>query len=389
MTSMKGTIRISWEKEEIDTHFEGNRMKKRFGGDDEVAGDLGGGEEGVEKQRPMVRRIAITTAVLAGSLLLSARAQDRGVKVFEQVSGAVAWVESISTDTLHQYRGSGVVLKAQGLLITNFHVYKSGGTLSARLGDTPLRLGNILCADKARDVLVVNVLGTTPAAAWNAVPVLSIINSDALRPGMDAYAIGNPRGVELTIAHGLVSGVRPNTKDTAQKLVQFSAPISEGNSGGALVDARGGLIGIPTVWYSDGGGQALNFAIPMERVMDAAAEGRNDLPLADERWLRTWRRWRMGECATVLDTLSLLVAENGPNSLTAAYLVARCFQRSGDLKNARTAYESLLASDPTHAYATWRLGEVFHTAGDKLAGMEQQVRAVRLDDRLRNGPPRY
>jgi hypothetical protein len=92
--------------------------------------------------------------------------------------------------------------------------------------------------------------------------------------------------------------------------------------------------------------QPLDFATPMEQVMAAAALGRNDLPAPDARWLRTWRRWRMGECATVLDTLGLIAAENGPNSITAFYLLARCIQRSGDLKTARTAYESLLASDP-------------------------------------------
>lgn len=329
------------------------------------------------------------TVLFAGLLAPNAQAQDHGSTIYARVSGAVAWVESISTDSLHRYRGSGVVLKDQGLLVTNFHVYKSGGTLTARLGNTPLHLGNILCADKARDILVVNVLGTTPKAAWDAVPALPIVYSPALRPGMDAYALGNPRGVELTISYGLVSGMRPNRQDTAQKLIQFSAPVSEGNSGGALVDARGALIGIPTVWFSDGGGQALNFAIPMERVEDATVEARNDLPAPDARWLRTWRRWRMGECATVLDTLGLIAAENGPNSITAFYLMARCIQRSGDLKTARTAYESLLASDPTHAYATWRLGEVLHAAGDKLAGMEQHVRAVRLDDNLREGPPPY
>jgi len=331
----------------------------------------------------------LATLLLAGSFAESAHAQDHGAKVYAQVSGAVAWVESISTDSLHQYRGSGVVLKNQGLLVTNFHVYQHGGTLTARLGDTPLRLGPILCADRERDVLVVNVLGTTPKEAWDAVPALRIVYSKTLRPGMDAYALGNPRGVELTISHGLVSGVRPNLHDTAQKLIQFSAPISEGNSGGALVDARGALIGIPTVWFSDGGGQALNFAIPMERVEDAEVDARNDLPTPDARWLRTWRRWRMGECNTVMDTLGLIASENGPNSITAAYLVARCYQRSGDLENARRAYEIILASDPTHAYSTWRLGELLHAAGDKLAGMEQQVRAVRLDDRLRSGPPWY
>lgn len=323
------------------------------------------------------------------SVALSVGAQDHGVRIYEQVSGAVAWVESISTDSLHQYRGSGVVLKRQGLLLTNFHVYKSGGTLSARLGDVPLRFANILCADEERDVLVVAITGTTPASAWEQVPALDFVESSALRPGMDAYVLGNPRGVERTIAHGLVSGLRPHTQDTARKLIQFSAPISEGNSGGALVDARGRLIGLPTVWLHDGGGQALNFAIPMERVWDAATEGRNDLPVDDARWLRAWRRWRMEDKAAALDTLLLIAGENGPNSLTALYLVGRTYQMAGNVPAARMAYEKVLQGDPLHAFATWRLGELLFELGEQVEGLELRAKAARLDDRLRTAPPWY
>ena len=328
----------------------------------------------------------VSGLVCAGSLC---RAQDHGARVYEQVSGAVAWVQSVAPDSMTTLRGSGVVLKDRRWLVSNYHVWKNGGVLSARLGDVPLRLGRTITADKERDVLVVEVLGTTPESAWAKVPTLHTANADALKPGMDAYAVGNPRGVELTISYGLVSGLRPNLNDTAQKLIQFSAPISEGNSGGALVDARGTLIGIPTVWFSDGGGQALNFAIPIERVIEAAEHHRNDVPAPDERWLRGVRLYRNGYCQQATDTLVSVVSGGGPFAQKAAYLIARCFQRGGHLKEARAAYESILASDPTDALTCYRLGEVLYAQGETMSALEYKARAVKLNADLATGSPAY
>ena len=318
-----------------------------------------------------------------------AAAQDHGARIYQQVSGAVAWVQSVSPDSMHTLRGSGVVLKERRWLVSNYHVWKNGGVLSARLGEVPLRLGRTIAADAGRDVLIVEVLGTTPESAWESVPALRTANSNTLKPGMDCYALGNPRGVELTISHGLVSGLRPHLNDTAQKLIQFSAPISEGNSGGALVDARGTLIGIPTVWFSDGGGQALNFALPWERVEEAVRATRNDVPPPDERWLRGVRLYREGDCKQATDTLALVATAQGPHTHQAVYLIARCLQRSGLLKEARAAYENIVAADPLDAYATYRLGEVLYAQGEQLAGVELRARAVRIDPGLKDKEPTF
>lgn len=329
---------------------------------------------------------------LFGPLLVlgvCAHAQDHGVRIHQQVSGAVAWVQSVAPDSMSTLRGSGVVLKDRGWLVSNFHVWAQGGVLSARLGDVPLRLGRTITADKDRDVLVVEVLGTTPPGAWAQVPTLPVATAASLLPGMDCYALGNPRGVELTISHGLLSGLRPHLKDPTQKLIQFSAPISAGNSGGALVDARGTLIGIPTVWFDDGGGQALNFALPWDRVLEAVAAPRHDVPPPDEVWLRGWRLYREGDCRQATDTLVKVVVAQGPFARKAAYLIARCFQRSGHLQEARAAYESILAADPADAYTCYRLGEVLFTQGEMRSAMEYKARAMRLDPDLADAEPSY
>ncbi len=269
---------------------------------------------------------------------MPALAQDAGVRVFAQASGAVAWVETLSADSLHHLRSSGVVLKEQGWLLTCFHGFKNGGSIAARLGDVPLQLGAVITADEARDLVVVQVLGTEPASAWKSVPTLATVTSDAIPTGADAYAIGNPNGAELVISYGLVSGLRPFGR-TARKLLQFSAPISEGNSGGALVDSKARLLGLPMAWHADGGGQALNFALPMEEVFAAVASPRNDLPVADTAWLNATQVYRKGECLQAEKLFLGFIDNTNPHARDAAYFSARCLQRTGLTERARAIYE--------------------------------------------------
>jgi S1-C subfamily serine protease len=321
----------------------------------------------------------IGTYLTAILLLLAplAYAQDAGVQVFARAGGAVAWVETISADSLHRARSAGVVLKEKSWLLTTFHGYKHGGTITARLGDTPLVLGPVITADQQRDLVVVQVLGTRPAAAWKQVPALVPVRSDALPIGADGYAIGNPFGAERIISHGLVSGLRP-FGNTGRRLLQFSAPVSEGNSGGALVDRRGRLIGLPMAWHADGGGQALNFALPIEEVFAAVAEPRNDLPVPSEDWLTAARAYRRGDCPQA-QNLFIQVIKNDPlHAHEAAYFSARCMQRAGDLQNAQAVYERLVVIDPLDARSLFRLAEVLLALGETQRAFELRQRAGRL-----------
>ena len=319
--------------------------------------------------------------LLLCTLALPALAQDAGVRVFAQASGAVAWVETLSADSLHHLRSSGVVLKEQGWLLTCFHGFKNGGSIAARLGDVPLQLGAVITADEARDLVVVQVLGTEPASAWKSVPTLATIPSDAIPTGADAYAIGNPNGAELVISYGLVSGLRPFGR-TARKLLQFSAPISEGNSGGALVDSKARLLGLPMAWHADGGGQALNFALPMEEVFAAVASPRNDLPVADTAWLNATQVYRKGECLQAEKLFLGFIDNTNPHARDAAYFSARCLQRTGLTERARAIYEHLVFVDPFDAKSMFRLGEVLLKLGETKRAFELRQEAGRLKPEL-------
>ena len=329
----------------------------------------------------MQRYTTYAAIIFACLFAQRASAQDHGVGIYAETSGAVAWVETISADSLHRTRGSGVVLKNKKWLITTFHGYKHGGAISARLGVTALVLGKVITADERVDLVVMEIVGTDPPNAWANVPDLKTLTSDAIKPGSDVYAIGNPNGAELTISHGLVSGLRP-FGDTGSMLLQFSAPISEGNSGGALVDGKGRLLGLPMAWHADGGGQALNFALPMEAVFATVAGPRNDLPELDDAWVKAAHAYRAGDCAEAFILLAPFVSNTGPQQHEAAYRSARCLQRSGDVKTATAYYESLVVSDPLDAKSIYRLGEVLMEQGEVQRAFELRQRAGRLKPEL-------
>ena len=150
--------------------------------------------------------------------------------------------------------GTGFIVSADGVILTNYHVIKTGNVAAVKFSDgTALAVDGLLAADKNRDLAVIKIHGKT-------FRTLILGNSDQIQIGEDVVAIGNPLGLELTVSNGILSGVRSDEKEGG-KFLQTTAPISHGSSGGPLFNMRGQVIGINSMYYE--GGENLNFAIPV------------------------------------------------------------------------------------------------------------------------------
>jgi S1-C subfamily serine protease len=156
-------------------------------------------------------------------------------------------------------QGSGIVID-NDTIITNCHVIARGKFYSIRQENRSFN-ARLTYADPLRDMCQLDVRNF-------AAPSVVIGDSDKVGVGERIYALGNPRGMELTLSDGLVSALR---KDDAQRLhlIQITAPISPGSSGGGLFDEDGKLIGITTLQRIDG--QNLNLAIPVNWLRDLPA----------------------------------------------------------------------------------------------------------------------
>lgn len=161
--------------------------------------------------------------------------------------------------------GSGFIIRPDGLILTNAHVVAGADTVTVALQGRELR-GRVLGTDPVTDVAVVKVEASN-------LPTVTIGNSDQLRPGEWAIAIGNPLGLDNTVTVGIISATGRSSAevrvpDKRVSFIQTDAAINPGNSGGPLLNQRGEVVGMNTAII--GGAQGLGFAIPIKTVQRIA-----------------------------------------------------------------------------------------------------------------------
>jgi serine protease Do len=214
---------------------------------------------------------------------------------------------SMADPVLERSSGSGVIVDADGYIVTNAHVVERATRLEVELaltatggkpGASVLRrrgrtLGaQIVSIDPETDIAVLKVEA-------KGLPVLPFGDSDGLRPGQLVLAFGSPLGLETSVTMGVVSAVaRQLTPEDPMIYVQTDAPINPGNSGGALVDTEGRLVGISTLIFSQSGGnEGIGFAAPSNIVKNVFTQ------------IRQTGRVRRGEIGVYAQTVTALMAE--------------------------------------------------------------------------------
>jgi len=180
------------------------------------------------------------------------------IHVVETVGPAVISVRRTNAQrNLYDGAGSGVVISPDGYALTNHHVVRGADKLEGVLNDGRVVPAELVGSDPDTDLALLRLAGGGHAAA-------ELGDSDQLRVGELAIAIGNPLGLQATVTAGVVSALRRTLRGEAGRLiedvVQTDAALNPGNSGGALVDAGGRVIGINTAII--GGAQGIAFAIP-------------------------------------------------------------------------------------------------------------------------------
>jgi Do/DeqQ family serine protease len=161
--------------------------------------------------------------------------------------------------------GSGVVIDKGGLILTNNHVIKDADEITVRFSNKQEAKGKVVGTDGKTDLAVIRV------NTKEDLPVARLGNSDSLRVGEWAIAIGNPFGLDHTLTVGVVSATGRSEVGIAayENFIQTDASINPGNSGGPLLNVRGEVIGINTAIVASG--QGIGFAIPINmarKIMD-------------------------------------------------------------------------------------------------------------------------
>ncbi|MGD1068760.1 MAG: trypsin-like peptidase domain-containing protein [Bryobacteraceae bacterium] len=202
----------------------------------------------------MLPRILLGTLVLltAGRGTYAQSTLDPGT-LYKQASPAVVLIEALGSDGKVASTGSGLLVSADGRLLTNYHVIAHAKQATVRLanGDA-YDLVEVITVDKRKDIAFLKI----PAVD---LPFVKLGRSNGVEIGASVYSIGSPLGLQNTLSQGLVSGIRDMD---GYRLFQISAPISHGSSGGPIFNLNGEVIGIAVLTIE--GGQNINFAIPID-----------------------------------------------------------------------------------------------------------------------------
>src|SRR5579872_2266303 len=217
---------------------------------------------------PVVQRAAPAVVNVYAAKTVAAQNPFLDDPIFRRFFGAPGGGEQVQRSL-----GSGVLVDASGLVVTNNHVIDGADQVKVSLSDKREFEAEIVLKDTRSDLAVLRL-----KAAGERFPVIEFSDSDTLQVGDVVLAIGNPFAVGQTVTHGIVSAVARTQVGISdyQFFIQTDAAINPGNSGGALVDTSGRLVGINTAIFSrSGGSQGIGFAIPanMVKVVVASAQG--------------------------------------------------------------------------------------------------------------------
>jgi S1-C subfamily serine protease len=214
--------------------------------------------------RSFIDHRVIAAAILVSPFTLGAqqgRLQDEAT-IIRVARAATPSVVSVTTPGVGS--GSGIIIRADGVVITNAHVVASASQVEIGLADGRRAIGQVLGRDPRVDIAVVRV-------ALNNLPAATLGNSDQLEVGQTAIAIGNPEGLERTVTTGIISAINRSPMGfEVGGLIQTDAAINPGNSGGPLLDSQGRVIGINSAILR--GTTGLGFAVPINVAQDIATQ---------------------------------------------------------------------------------------------------------------------
>jgi len=217
--------------------------------------------------QPLVAQVPAGSIAGANENFISAAVDKTGSAVVRiNSSRKVTSRSSESGQAIARGTGSGFIVKSDGLVMTNAHVVDGADQVTVKLKDGREFTGQVVGEDKLTDVAVVKIQASN-------LPTVEIGNSDQLRPGEWAIAIGNPLGLDNTVTAGIISGTGRSSSeigspDRRTNYIQTDAAINPGNSGGPLLNQSGQVIGINTAII--GGAQGLGFAIPINKAQQIA-----------------------------------------------------------------------------------------------------------------------
>lgn len=287
-------------------------------------------------------------------------------ELFETVAPSVVVVVASDASGEAKTLGSGVVV-ARGQVITNCHVLAEGVSIEVRQDGRRVP-ATLTHADPDRDLCRLGASGlTAPSVRMGTVKDLKV--------GARVYAVGAPQGLELTLTDGLVSGLRDIGGGT---VIQTTAPISQGSSGGGLFDEEGRLVGITTFYLAES--QSLNFALPADWIAALPRwEKDSGHDLAGDPWLLKAVELENKQDWPAMVQHAQRWTKARPSDGAAWFSLGVAYWQSGQTGQAIDAYRQGLSINPEYAGVWYNLGFVYWKSGQTGQAIDAYLQALRID----------
>ena len=314
----------------------------------------------------MLRYTLIAIVLFSSSL---AHAKTPG-EVYEQAAKSTVVVLNMDGKGKTQGMGSGVILPDRDV-VTNCHVVKDASSLRVRIGKQEYP-ATLRYSDWDRDVCSLVVTGINASA-------VVVGSTKTLKVGAKVYAVGAPKGLELTLSDGIVSSLR---EVKGGQYIQTTAAISPGSSGGGLFDEHGALVGLTTFYLAEG--QNLNFAVPVEWVQELPKRSVKTAPKVqtETQWLNKAVELESREDWPALIKHCLGWTQAQPGSAEAWYNLGNAYGKAVQSAKAIEAYQQALRNNPELAEAWYNLGNAYGKAVQSAKAIEAFQQALRINPEL-------
>ncbi len=257
-------------------------------------------------------------------------------KIFKDNSKSVVVVVTYNEKGEPISQGSGFIVRSDGAVVTNYHVISKAKDIKIKAGGKILDVEGLIYSDKENDLVILKAKGEK-------LPVVKLGDIAKANIGEKVYVISSPEGLENTISDGLLSGIRDVTSE--KKVLQITAPISPGSSGGPVFNEDGEVIGIATFLIKEA--QNLNFAMPVNLIKDRLA----------------------GKKITALKKTNI---EDFKNTAEYWFVTGYYLESSGSYNEAIEGYKIAIMKKPDYFNAYFRLGYVYR----KLSMGDEALKAI-------------
>lgn len=309
-------------------------------------------------------------------------------KIYENNIKAVVVVFNYNDKNEQLGLGSGFFVHKSGAIVTNYHVIENGVFFKVKLDDNSiLNVENVLYIDKINDIVILKVVGKD-------FPIVTLGDSDKVKPGEKVFPIGCPQGFEKTISDGVTSGMKEMPSSYAKvnrKVLQISAPTSPGSSGGPIFNEKGEVIAVHVAGFKDVQYQNINFSVPInfvrtrnDKLLSMEEAINSDCMRAAQDWL-----WKGNNLNSKGQYKEAIETYNKALRIYPAYVdvydaLALVYKNMGNSKMAIESFKEVIRLKPDQADAYYNLGLIYKDLEIADKAIEFLEKALRLSPDSQN-----